>query len=233
MSDEMKKPKLEEDAPSVQAAADDEAAAKLKLVLVSDDELDEDEREFRAIRQDIPGVQGASAIGIVAIGVAKNPGKNAFFRTHPGFHPVVGVVDLEVGMEQTFFAVTKSMEAALAGIGITVTAHTLYLTVTSTGAVRVVPVRCANADGDQNEYSRTKELGLRAGEKQWVRLFTDRENSCYRVYPAPADRYAEPIWPELTPAKIFRLAFRDKGHLVDSVQHPLFLKWAARDYEDQ
>ena len=30
-------------------------------------------------------------------------------------------------------------------------------------------------------------------------------------------------------AKIFKLAFRDRGRLIDSVEHPLFLKWAARD----
>jgi hypothetical protein len=39
----------------------------------------------------------------------------------------------------------------------------------------------------------------------------------------------EPQWPDLKPAKIFRLAFRDKGRLVDSAEHPLFKKWAARD----
>jgi hypothetical protein len=62
-----------------------------------------------------------------------------------------------------------------------------------------------------------------------VRLYTDQENKCYRVYPAPVERYADPVWPELSPAKIFRLAFRDKGRLIDSTEHPLFLKWAARD----
>jgi hypothetical protein len=38
-------------------------------------------------------------------------------------------------------------------------------------------------------------------------------------------------WPDLKPAKIFKLAFRDKGRLIDSVEHPLFKKWAARDSE--
>jgi hypothetical protein len=70
---------------------------------------------------------------------------------------------------------------------------------------------------------------LRAGTKEWVRLYTDQENKCYRVFPAPADRFADPVWPELSQAKIFKLAFRDKGRLVDSTEHPLFLKWAARD----
>ena len=205
-----------------------EEAKKPDLKVVSE-ELDEEEAEFRAMRRDLPGVKGASAAGIVTIAVNKTPGKNEFFRTHPDFRPVVPIVDLEVGMEKQFFAVTDEMTATLAGIGITVTNHTLYLTVTPRGALRIVPVRCAGADGEQNEYNRTKEIGLRDGVEKWVRLFTDQENRCYKVFPAPADRFADPVWPELKPAKIFRLAFRDKGRLVDSTEHPLYLKWSARD----
>jgi hypothetical protein len=200
-----------------------------KLGIVREEELDEDEREFRSLRRDLPGVKGASAIGIVNISVAKTPGKNEFFRTHPEFRSVFPVVDLEVGMEKQYFVVTDAMVVALAGIGISVSDHTLYLTVTARGMVRIVPVRCAGDDGDQNEYARTKEIGLRDGIDQWVRLFTDQENHCYKVFPAPVGRFADPIWPELKQAKIFRLAFRDKNRLIDSAEHPLFKKWAARD----
>ena len=196
---------------------------------ISPEELDADEAEFRAIRRDLPGVQGSSAIGIVSINVGKTPGKNEFFRTHPEFHPAVPMVDLEVGMDRHYFAVTADMVAALAGIGITVTIHTLYLTVTPAGGVKLVPVRHAMGDMEQNEYARTKEIGLIEGISQWVRLYTDMENRVYKVFPAPAGRFADPIWPELKPAKIFRLAFRDKGRLIDSVEHALFQKWAARD----
>jgi hypothetical protein len=132
-------------------------------------------------------------------------------------------------MERQFFAVTDDMVEALASIGITVSLHTLYLTVTSRGAVRIVPVRRANADGDQNEYHRTKEIGLIRGTEKWVRLYTDQENRVYMVFTAPDGRFADPIWPDLKPAKIFRLAFRDKGRLIDSPQHELFQRWAARD----
>jgi hypothetical protein len=58
-----------------------------------------------------------------------------------------------------------------------------------------------------------------------------QENRCYKVFPAPAGRFGDPQWPELKPSKILRLAFRDKGRLIDSVNHPLFLKWTARDSE--
>jgi hypothetical protein len=218
-----------ENVETVNVEASAAATADVEAVLESD--LDEDEAEFRQLRRDVPGVKGSSALGIVAIGVSKLPGKNEFFRTFPDFRPVVPIVNHEIGMEKQYFAVTDPMIKALEGIGITTSMYTLYLTVTSRGAVRVVPVRCAGEDGDQNEYDRTKEIGLRDGADHWVRLYTDMENRCYRVYPAPAGRFPDPIWPDLKPAKIFRLCFRDKGRLIDSTEHPLFLKWAARDHD--
>ena len=195
-------------------------------------ELDEEEQEFRAIRRDLPGVKGASAAGIVAIGVGKTPSKHEFFRTHKGFRPIVPMVDCEIGMEKQFFAVTSDMVEPLNAIGISVTDHTLYLTITSRGALKIIPVRGANMEGEQNEYNRTREVGLIKGMDEWVRLYSDQENRCYKVFPAPRGRFDEPLWPELKDAKIFRLAFRDKGHLLDSTEHPLFKKWAARDSND-
>jgi hypothetical protein len=193
------------------------------------EELDADEQEFRALRRDLPGVSGASAVGTVTISVGKTPTKNEFFRAHKQFRPIISIVNVEVGMEKQYFAVTPDMVTALANIGITVSDHALYLTVTSGGAVRIVPVRQANADGEQNEYDRTKEIGLLRATEEWVRLYTDQENKCYKAFPAPVGRFNEPVWPELKQAKIFKLAFRDKGRLVDSTEHALFKKWAARD----
>jgi hypothetical protein len=192
---------------------------------VTEEEIDADEAEFRKLRRDLPGVRGSSAVGIVSIGVGKIPGVNEFFRTHREFRPTVCLVNVEVGMEKQFFAVDDNMVVALDGIGITVSEHTLYLTVTPQGGVKIIPVNSVS----ENDYNRTKEIGLVAGMEQWVRLFTDQKNKVYKVFPAPVGRFADPIWPELKPAKIFRMAFRDKGRLVDSPDHPLFLKWAARD----
>ena len=184
------------------------------------------------MRRDLPGVKGASASGIVAISVGKAPAKNEFFRTNADFRPIVAMVDLEVGMERQFFAVTKEMITALHGIGITVSDHVLYLTVTSRGAVRIVPVRVPNSDGEQNEYARTKEIGLTQGITEWVRLFTDQENHCYQVFPAPTGRFAEPTWPDLKPAKIFQVGISRQGpprgqHRARSLQ-----KMGARDSDD-
>jgi hypothetical protein len=195
--------------------------------------LDEEEAEFRAMRRDLPGVKGSAAAGIVTIAVAKTPRKNKFFRTHPdpNYRPVVPLVDIEIGLEKQYFAVAPHMIEPLASIGISVYDATLYFTVDQDGAFCIVPVRCGDANGDQNEYNRTKETGLIEAIDDWKRLYSDQENKCYRVYPAPDGRFGEPQFPDLKPAKVFKLGFREKGRLIDSEQHKLFLKWAARDVD--
>jgi hypothetical protein len=145
--------------------------SKPKLAVVAE-ELDEDEIEFKKLRRDLPGVKGASAIGIVTINVNKKPEANEFFRTHRDFMPIIPIVNIEVGMERQFFAVTDDMVVALAGIGITVSDHRLYMIVTPRGAVRIIPINVTS----ENEYDRTKEIGLIDGIQKWVRLYTDREN---------------------------------------------------------
>ena len=192
---------------------------------VTEQMLDADEAEFAKLRRDLPGVKGASVAGIVTVTVTRNPVKNEFFRTHPDFHPEVLLVQHEEGMEKEFYAVDTDMEVPLKGIGIDCIKHRLYMIVTPRGGVRIIPISCET----DNEWVRTKEIGLLEGEKRWVRIYSDKENTSYKVYPAPDGRYADPIWPELKPSKIFRLAFRDKGRLIDSPEHPLFKKWAARD----
>jgi len=98
--------------------------------------------------------------------------------------------------------------------------------VTPEGSVKIIPINCET----ENEYTRTKEIGLLDGVDHWVRLYADQQNKVYKVFRAPEDRFAEPIWAELSHAKIFRLGFRDKGRLIDSHEHPLYKKWAARDH---
>src|SRR5262249_6007646 len=148
--------------------------AKPKLELVPTEELDEEEKEFRALRRDLPGVKGAAEVGMIAISVGRQPTpKNEFYRTHPDFRPVVPLVDIEVGMDRHYIAVSPGMIEPLAGIGITVTDHTLYLIVTPRGGLRIIPVRGPNADGEQNEYARTKEQALIDGIDGWVRMYTD------------------------------------------------------------
>ena len=63
----------------------DDAAKKTKLEIVSEEALDEDEAEFKKLRRDLPGVKGASAIGIVSIGVGKIRRKKRVLPNASGF----------------------------------------------------------------------------------------------------------------------------------------------------
>jgi hypothetical protein len=141
MKKETTAPKLVEPTPgTTETVETTEAVTPITIPAETMEELDEEEKEFRTLRRDLPGVKGSSAAGIVTISVGKTPPKNEFFRTHPEFRPIVSIVNVEVGMEKLFFAVTADMIAALAGIGITVSDYALYLTVTARGVRRVVPV---------------------------------------------------------------------------------------------
>ncbi len=226
MVNKSKLPHVVQDDPSPDPATE---AAVTEALASTEEQLDAEEEEFRKLRRDLPGVKGSSAAGTVSISVGKAPAKNEFFRVHPDFNPIMSLVDNEVGMEKQYFAVTPDMVDALADIDIKVSDYVLYLTVTSRGATRIVPVRTADGDGDRNEYSRTKEHAMIQAIDEWVRLSTDLENHCYKVFPAPAGRFGEPKFQDLKPAKIVRLAFRDKGRLIESTEHVLFKKWAARD----
>jgi hypothetical protein len=208
----------------------DEQAKKPELKLVPEEELDEEEKEFRALRRDLPGVKGAAEAGMLTISVGKQISpKHEYYRTQKTFRPIVPMVKVEAGMDQHFIAVMPHMVEPLAGMGIMVADHTLYLTVTPTGALRVIPVRCANADGEQNEWDRTKEMALIEAIDAWFRMYSDKANGAYKNFPAPDGRFGEPNWPDIKPAKIIRMAFRDKGRLIDSHDHILVQKWAGRD----
>jgi hypothetical protein len=210
--------------------AEEQAKKPDHLKVVAEEELDEEEKEFRALRRDVPGVKGASDVGLISVSVGRQPTpKNEFYRTHKEFRPIVPMVNVEAGMDRHYIAVAPHMVEPLASIGITVTDHSLYLIVTPRGGLRIIPVIGPNTEGEQNEWARTKEVALIDGFDEWVRMYTDLENGAYKSFPAPVGRFGEPKWPEIKPAKIFRMGFRDKGRLLDSTEHVLFQKWAGRD----
>jgi hypothetical protein len=155
--------------------------SKPKLAVVAE-ELDADEIEFQKLRRDLPGVKGASAIGIVTINVSRKPEENEFFRTHPDFMPIIPIVNIEVGMERQFFVVTDDMVVALAGIGITVSDHRLYMIVSPRGAVRIIPIKTTS------NYQRRSSIYRRC----FVALSTDASCRKGRDYLAHSPTMAFP-----------------------------------------
>jgi hypothetical protein len=197
----------------------------------SEAQLDEDEAMLRALRIDLPGTAGAPS-GIIAITCTDKLPKKEFIRSSRDVI-AMNLVDHAAGMETELHAVTPNMLAPLLAIDIYPAPYKLFQVLTADGGFRIIAIKQANADGQQNEWTRTKETALIHAQKGWVRSVSDRENGRYRVFPAPTGRFPEPpIFPQLTWGQIVRLAFTDRGRLIDSPQHPLFMKWAGRDGGD-
>jgi hypothetical protein len=197
-------------------------------VLPTEAELDEDEAMLRALRLDLPGTAGAPS-GIVSIGVSDRFPKREFFRAHPDNSAVFLMVDHAAGMDVEYHIIAQAMVPELASIGIDAVPYRLFEIITADGAVRLIPVRQADVDGSVNEWNRTKEIALTRAQTVWVRAISDRANGRYRVFEATPGRYPDPLWPDLSLPKLVRLAFTDRGRLIDSPEHPLFKKWAGRD----
>jgi hypothetical protein len=76
--------------------SDEQAKKPDHLMLVPEEELDEEEKEFRALRRDLPGVKGAADVGIITVSVGRQPSpKNTFYRTCKTFRPVVPLVNVQ------------------------------------------------------------------------------------------------------------------------------------------
>lgn len=179
--------------------------------------LDQEEADYRALSLDTDD-GGSSTGGIAAIGVAKVPDKEQFFRTKPEFVFRLYLATTQQGLNTAFLGVTRGMFEPMASIGIKCSPHRLYLTISKTGGLRLVPVRI---DSD-NSWVTSKEAGLVQGLTHWTRMAADEDAGEYRSFPLLVGGYPDPIWPELTVPKIIHLAFRTKGRLVDSIEHPYF-----------
>jgi hypothetical protein len=192
------------------------------------EQLDADEAALRALRIDLPGTAGTPT-GIVSITVSNKFPKLEFFRAHPANIWDMCMVDHVSGMDIEHYAVMPAMVSELASIGVDALPYRIFELITAEGALRLMPVRQADIDGSVNEWARTKQIACARAAKVWVRAVTDRANGRYRVFEAPEGRFHEPVFPDLSMAKLLRLAFTDRGRLIADAQHPLFLKWSARD----
>jgi hypothetical protein len=150
--------------------------------------------------------------------------RKVFFRTHPTFGLEVAMYFHETGMETADCVVTPRMVEEFAAIHVDVLPHYLYLPITSEAALRWVAV----SRDFENDWNRTKNMVLLEAMKHWVRASSDRANSKYRSYLAPESMmFGEPAWPDLKQAKLFKMGFKDRGNLIDSVEHPIYRNLAG------
>lgn len=196
-------------------------------------QIEQDERDLKAIMLDQPGVAASAvAAGTVAIGIGRAP-KDEFFRCHPGetFRPLVPIIAQTNKMDRVFCTVTPGMLPVLNSLKISPAPYRVYLIQTETDVWRLVPVRQARKDGNQNTWDATIEIALHRAMKEWIRIYNDPDrqdgDGGWKIFPAASERFSDPIWPALPMATLMRLAFADRGNRIDSPEHPLVQKWSG------
>jgi hypothetical protein len=183
--------------------------------------LEREEADYRALSVDED--DPAPSIASLVIRIIKTPDKEQYFRTHPSFLLKLNLLQSRQGeaIDVAYLGVTKDMVEAMAELGMRPNLCRLYLTINRLQSVRLIPVR---VDSD-NSYTTTLREGLTLGMTVWTRVASDLEEQVYRNFPLPLNRYPEPIWPtDLTPAKAVSMVFRSRGRLIDTTQHPYYLK---------
>jgi hypothetical protein len=148
---------------------------------------------------------------------ARRPGKNEFFRVHPGGDFVVDgyVLEHESEMDRTVYWVAPGLRAALKEH---LRKVRLFTCIDKRSNVFLWPAKLPTADGSAS--ARTwYQSGLRAAEeakKSWVKISGNKNIGAYDISIARGD-LGDPQWPDHSFKDLIGLAFSDK--LIDSMEH--------------
>jgi hypothetical protein len=104
-----------------------------------------------------------------------------------------------------------------------------YLTITDEGFLRWVAV-----PQNDNEWNTSREHCLIQARRTWGRMIANTEAGRYDWFDPRDHGYdppnlPEPAWPTETPARLFLLAFKERGRLIDSPDHPFVRKLVGRN----
>jgi hypothetical protein len=151
---------------------------------------------------------------LTAVSVRK-PGRQEFFRTHPGEDHRLETGLVEFKEDREFYLVHPDLRLELAEEMILVRLH---LAVSRAGSVFLWPVRLPGPDGKRNPWHDSAEKAALLATRQWVRLVPNQAAGAYDTYAASA-ALPEPEWPELGLRELLELAFGER--FVASVDHPV------------
>jgi hypothetical protein len=154
---------------------------------------------------------------LTAVPVRK-PGKQEFFRVHPGEDHRLEAGLLELKEDREVFLVQPDLMAELAEEA---APYRLYLAVARSGAVFLWHVRLPGPDGRRNPWHDSADKGALLAMREWVRLVANQAAGMYDTYTARA-ALPEPEWPELPMRELLRLAFADR--FITSLDHPVLRK---------
>jgi hypothetical protein len=145
----------------------------------------------------------------------RKPGRQDFFRVHPGEDWRLVTVILELKEERETYLVDRNLWGELPGELIP---KVLYTVINRQGVLTLWPIRLPGEDGRHDEWNRSALEAAEIAQKQWIRVAANMSLGAYEVYQASAE-IPEPEWPDTTFQEILRVAFKDR--FIDSASHPV------------
>jgi hypothetical protein len=174
------------------------------------DQLDLD--SFR-LPQDFTNLVGVKKV-LLTVPLRK-PHKHEFFRTHPTWEFPATVLKTAGDKRDDLYVVASHLLPIVAD---DIVPMMFVATVTRQETFFLWPLRLPNADGRQDDWSRSALLAMAQAKTQWLRMVSKRALSAYEIY-EPVGNFGEPVWPTLDWPAILQLAFRD--HVIEDADHPV------------
>ena len=144
------------------------------------------------------------------------PPKHEFIRVHPQLQINVGGVELKDEEDGGLYVIIPAMTAEL---GEEVKSFYLRPYINRTGVLRLWPIRLPGPDGRVNEWHRTAAVAADIATRKWIRVTANRSLGAYEVFEA-AKAPPDPEWPELDLSDMIRLAFRERGRIIQDGGSP-------------
>jgi hypothetical protein len=200
-----------------------------KLITVEETAaLDHDEALMSQLRVNLFSAAGLAASAI-PLGVVKAHKPHELFRTHPDANavPLVWSVFDEGQKGVDFYVAMPAMVEPLRALKAKIVLCKYYLTITADGIVRwlVVPQ-------SENSWHVSREKCAVLARRSWGRMISNQEADQYDWFDPKEHGYEvstpEPSWPPESPAKLFMLAFKDRGRLITDPEHALVRKLVGR-----
>ena len=145
----------------------------------------------------------------------RKPGRQDFFRVHPGEDWRLETVILELKEERETYLVDPSLWGQLPGELIP---KVLYTVINRQGVLMLWPIRLPGEDGRHDEWNRSALEAAEMAQKEWIRMVANMSLGANEVYRAVAD-IPDPEWPDTTFQEVLRIAFKDR--FIRSIDHPV------------
>ena len=144
----------------------------------------------------------------------RKPGRQEFFRVHPGDDWRLPTAVLETEEDRTTYLVDPSLWPELPG---EIKPKLIVTAVTRQGVVFLWPLALPGEDGRVNAWWQSALEAAKIAETCWTRLAANMSLGAYEVFQASGE-LPEPSWPEEGFQRLVEIAFRDT--YIDNSDHP-------------